>query len=392
MTETVAELNQAAKHALSTRDFAGARAALTRLVAQDKTNIAGWLNLAGVQRQLGNSEGALDALREVLRIDPRNFPALLMTATLFERNGDLKQAAAMYGIALAQAPPIDKLDAATVQAITHARSVHQKHTAELNDFIRDNVAGVQSQCTSVERKRIDKFIGTTLRLNKRFQQDPTHYYYPGLPSIEFYEREEFPWLEEFEASTEAIQKELATILREDEREFAPYIHYDDHQPLDQWRELNHSPRWTAFHFFESGKPVDARCRRAPKTLQAISRLPQAEVPLRSPAAFFSVLQPRTRIPPHTGVANFRLVVHLPLILPSQCGFRVGSETREWRLGEAWVFDDTIEHEAWNDSDQTRVIFICDIWNPRLSEDERVAISQIIAATDTFNNEQPTSSV
>jgi aspartyl/asparaginyl beta-hydroxylase (cupin superfamily) len=116
------------------------------------------------------------------------------------------------------------------------------------------------------------------------------------------------------------------------------------------------------------------------------------VPLRSPSALFSVLQPHTRIPPHTGVANFRLVVHLPLIVPPGCGFRVGSETREWRIGEAWVFDDTIEHEAWNDSDQTRIIFICDVWSPRLSVEERVAIGAIIQATDAFSGTQPTSSV
>ena len=85
-----------------------------------------------------------------------------------------------------------------------------------------------------------------------------------------------------------------------------------------------------------------------------------------------MLQPHTRIPAHTGIANFRLVVHLPLIVPPDCGFRVGAETRQWRIGEAWVFDDTIEHEAWNDSDQTRIIFICDVWSPRLSQEERAA--------------------
>jgi aspartyl/asparaginyl beta-hydroxylase (cupin superfamily) len=85
---------------------------------------------------------------------------------------------------------------------------------------------------------------------------------------------------------------------------------------------------------------------------------------------FSQLRPHTRIPPHTGVANTRLVMHLPLILPPACGFRVGSETRDWKIGEAWVFDDTIEHEAWNDSDEIRIILIFDIWNPLLSATER----------------------
>jgi aspartyl/asparaginyl beta-hydroxylase (cupin superfamily) len=87
---------------------------------------------------------------------------------------------------------------------------------------------------------------------------------------------------------------------------------------------------------------------------------------RSPArAVFSLLAPHTRIPPHTGVANTRLVCHLPLIVPPDCGFRVGETTCEWRVGEAFVFDDTIEHEAWNESDELRVVLIIDLWPPAL---------------------------
>jgi aspartyl/asparaginyl beta-hydroxylase (cupin superfamily) len=159
-------------------------------------------------------------------------------------------------------------------------------------------------------------------------------------------------------------------------------------PLDQWRELNHSRRWSAYHFYEKAKPIEERCRRAPATIAAVSLVPQAEVALRSPCAMYSALTPGTRIPPHIGVANFRLVVHLPLVVPPGCGFRVGAETREWRVGEAWVFDDTIEHEAWNDSDQPRYILICDLWNPLLSPEERSAIAGIIAATDAFNGTVP----
>jgi aspartyl/asparaginyl beta-hydroxylase (cupin superfamily) len=66
----------------------------------------------------------------------------------------------------------------------------------------------------------------------------------------------------------------------------------------------------------------------------------------------------------------RAVVHLPLVVPSDCGFRVGHETREWVEGVAWAFDDTIEHEAWNRSAEARAILIVDTWNPYLTEDER----------------------
>jgi len=94
---------------------------------------------------------------------------------------------------------------------------------------------------------------------------------------------------------------------------------------------------------------------------------------RAPTAFFSILDACTRIPAHTGVTNTRLTVHLPLVVPPGCGFRVGGTTREWLPGKAWVFDDTIEHEAWNDSDTPRAILIFDIWNPLLSEAERELI-------------------
>jgi aspartyl/asparaginyl beta-hydroxylase (cupin superfamily) len=94
---------------------------------------------------------------------------------------------------------------------------------------------------------------------------------------------------------------------------------------------------------------------------------------------FSLLAPRTRIPPHTGVANTRLVCHLALIVPPDCGFRVGNTTVEWKEGEAFVFDDTIEHEAWNDSDQLRVVLIADLWPPALNEAGRRAVASVIPA-------------
>ena len=110
--------------------------------------------------------------------------------------------------------------------------------------------------------------------------------------------------------------------------------------------------------------------------------PQPDQPGRTPSAMFSLLKPNTRIPAHVGVSNARLVTHLPLIVPEGCGFRVGNETRQWVPGKAWVFDDTIEHEAWNDSDQLRVVLIFDIWHPDLSPAERAMITALTAASTT----------
>src|SRR5205823_14382381 len=123
----------------------------------------------------------------------------------------------------------------------------------------------------------------------------------------------------------------------------------------------------------------ANAQHCPLTMAALSKVPQPEVPGASPNAMFSLLAPRTRIPPHTGVANTRLVCHLPLIVPPKCGFRVGGTVREWKVGEAFVSDDTIEHEAWNESDELRVVLIFDLWAPMLSMCERKAVAAVIGS-------------
>ena len=159
----------------------------------------------------------------------------------------------------------------------------------------------------------------------------------------------------------------------------PYIQYPDRVPLRQWKELNNNLNWTAIHLLQNGRRVEQNARHCPRTMEAIAKLPQPDVPGASPNAMFSLLAPHTHIPPHTGVANTRLVCHLPLIVPPTCGFRCGATTVDWRLGEAFVFDDTIEHEAWNESGELRVVLIVDLWPPALDAIERQSVGKLIAA-------------
>ena len=103
-----------------------------------------------------------------------------------------------------------------------------------------------------------------------------------------------------------------------------------------------------------------------------------------PEVMFSVLKANTRIKAHHGPINGRLIVHLPLIVPENCGaIRVGEETRTWQVGQCLIFDDAFEHEAWNDSDRDRVVLILDIWNPQLSLAEREAFIALHRAAQDF---------
>ena len=242
MSVDAASANKAAVQAMAAGNMRGAEALIVDALAGNRGDLRLWLNLAVVRRQLRDFEGAFQALREALALDNRNFPALLMQAALLDKLGRAKDAAAAYGVALVQAPPDAELDEATRKAVARAREVHGRHVNELGRHIRERMGAARDALTPAEKCRLESFIDTTLRVRKRYRQEPMEYWYPGLPDIEFYEREEFPWLPEFEAATDEIQRELGRILVEDEAGFSPYIQYDEHLPLDQWRELNKSPR------------------------------------------------------------------------------------------------------------------------------------------------------
>jgi len=123
-------------------------------------------------------------------------------------------------------------------------------------------------------------------------------------------------------------------------------------------------------------------------MAALANTPLCRVPQRSPSILFSLLKPGAHIPAHHGLVNTRLIGHLPLIVPGKCTFRVGNDVRDWVEGKAWAFDDTIEHEAWNHSNGTRVILLFDIWRPELTEEERGLVVSLFEAIDAHSGTKP----
>ena len=216
-------------------------------------------------------------------------------------------------------------------------------------------------------------------------QQPAFLFVPGLDDRPWWPREAFPFLATLEAQTDAIREELLAVLGGDAG-FAPYIDMPADAPAaPTWRALNRSPAWTGFHFHRHGQRIAANCARCPRTAAALDALPLQHIPGHAPEALFSVLRPGTHIPPHTGVINGRLTVHLPLLVPADCGgLAVAREARPWREGECLVFDDSFVHEAINRSDQTRAVLIFDLWHPGLPATTRAALAAAIAAYGEFN--------
>jgi aspartyl/asparaginyl beta-hydroxylase (cupin superfamily) len=268
-------------------------------------------------------------------------------------------------------------------ALDHARRLVEEDSRALAAYLRDSVDPVRSSHAGESLQRFDECLDIYAGTKRVYEARPVQMQVPRLPAIPFFDRDQFPWLPQLESASPMIRAELMALLEQGMPGFAPYIAYPPGTPVNQFADLNHSRLWSSLWLWRDGVRQEEAIARCPQTAALLATLPLADQPGFAPTVVFSALAPRTRIPPHSGSTNARLLVHLPLVLPGPAGFRVGNETRQWRMGEAWVFDDTIEHEAWNDGDETRVILIFDIWNPLLSVVERELISAMMLARNSW---------
>jgi aspartyl/asparaginyl beta-hydroxylase (cupin superfamily)/Tfp pilus assembly protein PilF len=364
-------------------DMEAARAAFQRLVEAGGGDPQQWINLALACRALRDEKGEEAAIAGALAVDPSDLVALILRGNLYERLGRTHEAARAYGAAATVAPPMERLHADLKPAVGHALAYRRRYDEDCAAFLAERLEPRLADFAGEDLKRFRDSVDIMVGRKRRYDSRSAIYHYPELAPVEFYPRADFPWLDAVEAATDRMRGEFVRVL-EGEDGFTPYITYPDDVPKNQWAELNNSPRWSAFHLYKLGGRVDENAARCPATMEVLAGVPQPDQPGRTPAAMFSLLRPRTRIPAHSGVTNVRLVTHLPLIVPPGCGFRVGNETREWVPGEAWVFDDTIEHEAWNDSEKLRVVLIFDIWHPALTAAERAMVTALAAALQEFS--------
>jgi len=381
-----ARLNGDALQAMGARRLADAKRLLQEGLALDSSYAPLWLNLAAIQRAENDFGGALASVEAALKLDPLAFPALLMRGALLDAQGLRGQAAVAYSIALIRLPPLEQLDEGMRRAVERAQAVSTAVGAELGAHLDGTIRREIGSGSAAPVRRMNHFLDHLSGRRRPVWPQPTSFFYPGLAALEFYDRERFPWFEMVEQSTDAIRDELLAVLRAEEAgagELEPYMQRGDDEPVQQFAELNKNLKWSAYHFAFEGRLYHEHRRACPKTAAMLDQVPFPTLQNRSPAALFSILKPHTHIPPHNGAGNVRLLCHLPLILPPGCGIRVGNSVREWRMGEAFVFDDTIEHEAWNDSDEVRAVLIFDIWHPDLTLEERDFIARSLVSVDSF---------
>jgi aspartate beta-hydroxylase len=153
----------------------------------------------------------------------------------------------VYRNALATLPPGVAPPETVRERFEHARAVVAKHDTELGTAIEERLARLQEPQGRGDSRRADRCIDLLTGRRTRYNSQPTFMYFPEIPTVEFFERDEFPWLDAIEAASEEIHAELVNVLISDREGLEPYIVYPEGVPLDQWKELNKSRRWSAYY-------------------------------------------------------------------------------------------------------------------------------------------------
>ena len=375
------KLNSQGMQALRAESFAEAERLFVAATVHDKTASALWRNVAMARRAQGNDAGELQALNAAIDADRRDFMGWLRKAELHQRMSEEAEALGAWTGVLQLAAQATDMPPEIEAALNAGRDFVSLATSRVASAVEAEIQPLRAAMDETEQRRSAAFVSLALGRRRAYFNQCEGLYYPFLPADEFFDRGHFEWMPSIEASTADIKGELEALLADPGDSLRPYVRMDKGVPDNKWSGLDQSLDWGACFLWEYGEPNRAVLDRCPKTAAALAALPSANIPRRSPSAFFSILKPQTRIPPHTGVTNTRTIVHLPLIVPPGCGFRVGGETREWHEGQAFAFDDTIEHEAWNDSDKMRAVLIFDVWNPHLTLTEQALITRYFAAAD-----------
>lgn len=378
----VRHLAQQSFSALAENDPGRARDGFERIVAAGQADTMHWLGLGLARSRLGDTEQALAALDRSLELGPQNLRAVLLKADLLARQGHSHAAFQHYKHGLQMAGNATGLPEDLRQSLARAQKACAEQETGYREFLLERLRqeGIRPEDGPPRfRQSLDLMFGD----KQVYYQEPRRFFYPGLPQIQFYEREEFDWALTLEAETSRIQAELLPVMQDPSR-FSPYVKSGDSKIGRDDQGLADNDDWGALYLWDHSRLVPENAALFPHTLRALESAPMPEISLEAPMALFSKLAPRTRIPPHNGMMNTRLICHLPLVVPPDCGaLRVGNEERPWAEGELLIFDDSIEHEAWNDSDEVRVILLFEIWRPEIGADERKMLTSVLTAAKEY---------
>ncbi|MEV6726333.1 aspartyl/asparaginyl beta-hydroxylase domain-containing protein [Streptomyces xanthochromogenes] len=215
----------------------------------------------------------------------------------------------------------------------------------------------------VERVREGLEVTAQGRIGEVAGNQSPEVFFPGLTARPWWNRDDFPWLDDLEASASVIRGEFQAIAGHTDHTVAP--------PTG----LAEDGKWRALYLSCIGKPHAKNLAAFPRTLKTLSVIPGGT---SSGMTYFSTILGGTHITPHSGFTNAHLRCHLSLINTEGSRIRVAGEERSWEEDKAFVFDDSYEHEVWNEGSDRRTVLLLDFWHPDLTSPEIVALTHMMS--------------
>lgn len=351
------------------------------------------LGIAQKQLEEGKEGDAVDTLAALIARMPNSVLGWVMLADVLGIAGqhDLAASARFQGVKRGQAAGQLMNMETTPEPL---RPVVQQLIAEINHQHETRIGAalerMRAQFGNDEMKRVEHAMAAHMGMiddgPTSVHQRPKFLFFPGLPQGPYHDPYLHPWAKRLDEAYDAIRAEAMAVLGQEEG-VENFLSFKPGQSKSGYLGgEGRNPSWDAFFFYRHGKRNDANHLRCPQTSALLDSIELCEVAGQAPEICFSILQPGTHIMKHHGVTNTRLVMHLPLIVPADCALNVmGGGEHAWRERQLMMFDDTYEHEAWNRSQQPRVILLMDCWNPHLTGAERVAMRHLIETISAFEN-------
>lgn len=389
------DLQAQALHAtvlMASGDWEGAVARLQEVVQSPEAPYAAKPRLAACRMRLGDHAGALVAWRMALSERPDDFVQRLGYAECLAQTGDAGEALPQFFRAVCDAQKAGRWlsDASTPPHLRGRVHVAMAAVDEGRRTLFEGVLGRHIAAFGAEAmRRVRHALAVHLGIEPARESDPRQkslfFQMTGVPFTPYLESAHFPWYAELESATSAIREELLDVL-DTLAPLVPFLGETDADTTEPYLGGDpHNRAWDAYFLHRHGRRFDEHLARCPRTAQALAHVPLTVVRDHAPEVLFSVLAPGTHIKPHHGVTNTRVVTHLPLVIPDgDCRLVVGGQPHAWREGRCVTFDDTFLHEAWNRTEQRRVVMILDTWNPFLTEPECIALKDLIEQIGDFN--------
>lgn len=369
--------------ALNAGDPATARRHFQAIIDAGGADETVWLAFALAASALKDADAANDALDRVLASQPSNLRAIVMKGDLLWDQKDHRGASTFYSRALSLVEGQADLPAAAAAELARIRTRQDEYRTALDTHLRTYV---RTHAPGAASGRFDQSLNLLSGTAQRYIQEPRAYYFPELPCVQFYDSAEFDWARVIEAQMEEIVAEFEAFMQAPS-DFSPYIHAIGNKPVNPDHPLLDNMDWSALFLERNGVIDPDTAARFPKTVALLNAAPLERVPGRGPSTLISRLAPDTRIAPHTGFLNTRLTCHVPLRVHEGCGLRVGNETRLWEPGKLLIFNDAINHEAWNNAAEDRYVLIFQVWRPELTGREREQVSALLQGIDAYQGSQ-----